>query len=43
MRITVIEHEAEAGLGYLAQWLGLDCEVVRPYLERTSPRGRGTG
>ncbi|NRQ39247.1 type 1 glutamine amidotransferase [Nonomuraea sp. NN258] len=32
MRITVIEHEAEAGLGYLAGWLGLDCDVVRPYL-----------
>ncbi|MBB6553076.1 type 1 glutamine amidotransferase [Nonomuraea rubra] len=37
MRITVIEHEAEAGLGYLAQWLGLDCEVVRPYLGEDVP------
>jgi GMP synthase-like glutamine amidotransferase len=37
MRITVIEHEAEAGLGYLAQWLGLDCEVVRPYLGQEIP------
>ncbi|GAA4946771.1 GMP synthase-like glutamine amidotransferase [Nonomuraea thailandensis] len=37
MRITVIEHEAEAGLGYLAQWLGLDCEVVRPYLGQEVP------
>ncbi|WP_336210499.1 type 1 glutamine amidotransferase [Nonomuraea sp. LPB2021202275-12-8] len=31
MRITVIEHEAEAGLGYLGRWLGLPCDVVRPY------------
>ncbi|MGW0803155.1 type 1 glutamine amidotransferase [Nonomuraea sp. NPDC002799] len=37
MRITVIEHEAEAGLGYLASWLGLACEVVRPYLEERVP------
>ncbi|MEV5890797.1 type 1 glutamine amidotransferase [Nonomuraea fuscirosea] len=37
MRITVIEHEAEAGLGYLAGWLGLACEVVRPYLGEEVP------
>ncbi|MFI7700788.1 type 1 glutamine amidotransferase [Nonomuraea sp. NPDC049480] len=37
MRITVIEHEAEAGLGYLAGWLGLDCAVVRPYLGEEVP------
>jgi GMP synthase (glutamine-hydrolysing) len=32
MRITVIEHEADAPLGYLAGWLGVPCDVVRPYL-----------
>ncbi|GAA2211106.1 type 1 glutamine amidotransferase [Nonomuraea monospora] len=37
MRITVIEHEAEAGLGYLARWLGLECEIVRPYLGQEVP------
>ncbi|MEV0379695.1 type 1 glutamine amidotransferase [Nonomuraea sp. NPDC050643] len=37
MRITVIEHEAEAGLGYLAGWLGLPCQVVRPYLGEEVP------
>ncbi|MFB4274733.1 MULTISPECIES: type 1 glutamine amidotransferase [unclassified Nonomuraea] len=37
MRITVIEHEAEAGLGYLAGWLGLTCEVVRPYVGEEIP------
>ncbi|MEV0615875.1 type 1 glutamine amidotransferase [Nonomuraea sp. NPDC050404] len=37
MRITVIEHEAEAGLGYLAGWLGVACEVVRPYLGEEIP------
>ncbi|TYB61027.1 type 1 glutamine amidotransferase [Nonomuraea sp. PA05] len=37
MRITVIEHEAEAGLGHLARWLGLECEVVRPYLGQEVP------
>ncbi|KAB8192677.1 type 1 glutamine amidotransferase [Nonomuraea phyllanthi] len=37
MRITVIEHEAEAGLGYLAGWLGLPCDVVRPYLGEEIP------
>lgn len=43
MRITVIEHEAEAGLGYLAQWLGLDCEVVRPYLGEEIPARAADG
>lgn len=37
MRITVIEHEAEAGLGYLTSWLGLPCDVVRPYLGESVP------
>ncbi|WP_043638251.1 type 1 glutamine amidotransferase [Nonomuraea candida] len=43
MRITVIEHEAEAGLGYLAGWLGLACEVVRPYLGEEIPRRAADG
>ncbi|WP_433441551.1 type 1 glutamine amidotransferase [Nonomuraea sp. CA-141351] len=37
MRITVIEHEPEAGLGYLGEWLGLACDVVRPYLGEEIP------
>lgn len=40
MRITVIEHEADAGLGFLAGWLaeaGAVCEVVRPYLGEAVP------
>lgn len=37
MRITVIEHEAGAGLGYLSGWLGIACEVVRPYLGEDVP------
>ncbi|NJP90779.1 type 1 glutamine amidotransferase [Nonomuraea sp. FMUSA5-5] len=43
MRITVIEHEAEAGLGYLAQWLGVACEVVRPYLGEEVPERAADG
>ncbi|MFC5826598.1 type 1 glutamine amidotransferase [Nonomuraea insulae] len=43
MRITVIEHEAEAGLGYLAGWLGLSCEVVRPYLGEEIPSRAADG
>lgn len=43
MRITVIEHEAEAGLGYLAGWLGLSCEVVRPYLGEEVPARAADG
>ncbi|GAA2851835.1 type 1 glutamine amidotransferase [Streptosporangium fragile] len=40
MRITVIEHEAGAGLGFFAGWLadsGATCEVIRPYLGETVP------
>lgn len=43
MRITVIEHEAEAGLGYLAGWLGVPCEVVRPYLGDEVPERAADG
>lgn len=43
MRITVIEHEAEAGLGYLADWLGLECDVVRPYLGDEVPERAADG
>ncbi|GAA4555476.1 type 1 glutamine amidotransferase [Planotetraspora kaengkrachanensis] len=42
----MIEHEAEAGLGFFAGWLrdaGVDCEVVRPYkgdpVPETADRG----
>jgi GMP synthase-like glutamine amidotransferase len=34
-RVLIIEHEAEAGLGFFAGWLagaGVTCDVVRPYL-----------
>lgn len=40
MRIIVIEHEADAGLGFLAGWLaeaGAACEIVRPYLGEAVP------
>ncbi|MFG1944757.1 type 1 glutamine amidotransferase [Nonomuraea sp. NPDC048826] len=37
MRITVIENEADAPLGYLADWLGLPCDVIRPYLGEEIP------
>jgi GMP synthase (glutamine-hydrolysing) len=40
MRITVIEHEASAGLGFFAGWLaeaGAGCEIVRPYLGEAVP------
>lgn len=43
MRITVIEHEADAGLGYLADWLGVDCDVVRPYLGEAVPSRAADG
>ncbi|MEW9548870.1 type 1 glutamine amidotransferase [Nonomuraea sp. NPDC050783] len=43
MRITVIEHEAEAGLGYLAGWLGIACDVVRPYLGEEVPARAADG
>jgi GMP synthase (glutamine-hydrolysing) len=45
-RVTVIEHEAEAGLGFFAGWLrdaGVGCVVVRPYkgdpVPETAERG----
>jgi GMP synthase-like glutamine amidotransferase len=43
MRITVIEHDADAPLGYLAGWLGLDCDVVRPYLGDEVPSRAADG
>ncbi|WP_214326838.1 type 1 glutamine amidotransferase [Nonomuraea sediminis] len=43
MRITVIEHEAGAGLGYLERWLGLECDVVRPYLGDSVPERAADG
>jgi GMP synthase-like glutamine amidotransferase len=42
MRVTVIEHEADAGLGFFAGWLagaGLECEFVRPYAGEEVPEG----
>ncbi|MEV0203091.1 type 1 glutamine amidotransferase [Nonomuraea sp. NPDC050691] len=43
MRITVIEHEAEAGLGYLSGWLGPVCDVVRPYRGEQVPERAADG
>ncbi|MFI7110714.1 type 1 glutamine amidotransferase [Nonomuraea sp. NPDC050227] len=43
MRITVIEHEAGAGLGHLADWLGLTCDVVRPYRGEPVPERAADG
>ncbi|GGO73307.1 type 1 glutamine amidotransferase [Nonomuraea cavernae] len=43
MRITVIEHEADTGLGYLADWLGTACDVVRPYLGEEPPARAADG
>ncbi|MBG0829300.1 type 1 glutamine amidotransferase [Planomonospora sp. ID67723] len=46
MRITVIEHEAAAGLGFFAEWLagtGAACEIVRPYLGETVPEHAADG
>ncbi|MFB9893676.1 type 1 glutamine amidotransferase [Planobispora takensis] len=46
MRITVIEHEAAAGPGYLAEWLtgaGAVCEVARPYLGEAVPQRAADG
>ncbi|MFI6477760.1 type 1 glutamine amidotransferase [Nonomuraea sp. NPDC050663] len=43
MRITVIEHEADAGLGYLDSWLGIPCDVVRPYLGDPVPERAADG
>ncbi|MFC4591163.1 type 1 glutamine amidotransferase [Sphaerisporangium corydalis] len=45
-RIVIIEHEAEAGLGYFAGWLaaaGMACDVVRPYLGAPVPDAAGDG
>jgi GMP synthase-like glutamine amidotransferase len=39
-RVVVVEHEAEAGLGYFAGWLaesGVEYEVVRPHLGESVP------
>ncbi|MBB4916071.1 type 1 glutamine amidotransferase [Streptosporangium saharense] len=46
MRITVVENEAEAGLGAFAGWLadsGAECEVIRPYAGVPIPRRAGNG
>lgn len=43
MRITVIEHEADAPLGYLGGWLGPVCDVVRPYLGEEIPSRAADG
>lgn len=43
MRITVIEHEADAPLGYLAEWLGIPCDVVRPYKGEEIPERPADG
>ncbi|WP_214110310.1 type 1 glutamine amidotransferase [Acrocarpospora catenulata] len=43
-RVVVIEHEAEAGLGYFGGWLaGLELDVVRPYLGEAVPERAGDG
>ncbi|ETK36002.1 type 1 glutamine amidotransferase [Microbispora sp. ATCC PTA-5024] len=44
--LIVIEHEAEAGLGFFAGWLegaGVRCEVVRPYKGEPVPERAGDG
>lgn len=43
MRITVIEHGADAPLGYLAEWLGVPCDIVRPYLGEEVPERAADG
>lgn len=43
MRITVIEHEAAAPLGHLSGWLGLPCDVVRPYEGEEIPERAADG
>ncbi len=40
--MTVVEHEAEAGLGYFGGWLG-DVVVYRPYLGEAVPEDPGDG
>lgn len=45
-RLTVIEHEAEAGLGFFAGWLeaaGVETEVVRPYKGEPVPERAAGG
>ncbi|MEO3812407.1 type 1 glutamine amidotransferase [Sphaerisporangium sp. B11E5] len=45
-RVVVVEHEADAGLGYFEGWLagaGVDCDVVRPYLGEDVPAEPGDG
>ncbi|MEZ0075798.1 type 1 glutamine amidotransferase [Planotetraspora sp. GP83] len=44
--VIVIEHEAEAGLGFFRGWLegaGVGCEVVRPYKGDAVPESAGSG
>ncbi|MBP2702541.1 type 1 glutamine amidotransferase [Microbispora sp. RL4-1S] len=44
--VVVIEHEAEAGLGFFEGWLaaaGIACRVVRPYLGEPVPGRAGDG
>ncbi len=41
-RVTVVEHEAEAPLGYFGGWLG-DVVVCRPYLGEAVPDDPGDG
>ncbi|MER5324348.1 type 1 glutamine amidotransferase [Streptosporangium roseum] len=46
MRITVVEHGADAGLGFFAEWLaaaGVGCDVVRPYLGEPVPERADDG
>jgi GMP synthase (glutamine-hydrolysing) len=43
MRITVIEHDGDAPLGFLAEWLGPACETVRPYLGEPVPERAADG
>ncbi|MEU7987922.1 type 1 glutamine amidotransferase [Streptosporangium canum] len=46
MRISVVEHGVDAGLGFFAGWLagaGVGCEVVRPYLGETVPERADDG
>ncbi|MBO3745647.1 type 1 glutamine amidotransferase [Streptosporangiaceae bacterium NEAU-GS5] len=44
MKVTVVEHEAEAPLGFLAEWMeGVEFEVVRPYLGDPVPERAADG
>ncbi|GAA1515450.1 type 1 glutamine amidotransferase [Sphaerisporangium rubeum] len=45
-RVLVVEHEADAGLGFFEGWLaaaGVTCDVVRPYLGEDVPAAPGDG